>query len=277
MSLDQIYILDHTLNPNNEWQRRQLEEKYRDFEALRVLRTVDGKVAFCGDDFDKIYCKYYARQSRVTLRFAGLPVEVMTWLRVEQILAHRKHLRGLGVILDLAFALYAEFIGRFVSKILNKGNELVFDHPVYEELCMLNMRYREYKESKLLIVSTRFPWCNVGQCFFALDPSSADAYDAPVAFFGGANLRAASLDGEIVCAEEVLKIEPASALVAAVASRGTEEVKDAIAGHHAEALREAYLDGRRIEEALFHRDAYMRVGGQGGPSSDEGFTRLTLG
>jgi hypothetical protein len=113
-------------------------------------------------------------------------------------------------------------------------------------------------------------------CFFALDPSSADAYDAPVAFFGGANLRAASLDGEIVCAEEVLKIEPASALVAAVASRGTEEVKNAIAGHHAEALREAYLDGRRIDEALFHRDAYMRVGGQGGPSNDNNVAYLSM-
>lgn len=69
-TLDQLWFIEHTINDGEKWSYECLKQHLDHFTEEGILIIDLGVISFAGDDFDRIYSKYYARQRKVNLGFS---------------------------------------------------------------------------------------------------------------------------------------------------------------------------------------------------------------
>jgi hypothetical protein len=77
-SLDDIWAVEYVMRGTERWAREQLEAELKILLDNSILTLQNDKLCFTGDDFDKVYCKYYAREQRIALVFSDS--SVVEWL-----------------------------------------------------------------------------------------------------------------------------------------------------------------------------------------------------
>jgi hypothetical protein len=68
-NFDQIWFIEYVLNGEVAWSKRDILELLSLFSKDGILAIEDGIIRFAGDDFDRIYIKYFARQRKFNLAF----------------------------------------------------------------------------------------------------------------------------------------------------------------------------------------------------------------
>jgi hypothetical protein len=93
-TLSELRALELVSSDNSDWTEGELAEALESFQKLGLLSIEQDVVRFSGDDFDRIYIKYYAREKGVVLEFSDLPISVL-WERhfVRMIRQEVSHLR----------------------------------------------------------------------------------------------------------------------------------------------------------------------------------------
>lgn len=69
-TLDQLWFLEYVLRGTTKWTKEDLVDALERFQIAAIVNVENGVLRFVGDDFDRIYIKYYARQRRIKLSFA---------------------------------------------------------------------------------------------------------------------------------------------------------------------------------------------------------------
>jgi tetratricopeptide (TPR) repeat protein len=99
IKFDHIWGVEWTVRGETRWTRAALSEQKSLLLSLGIIDEAEGYIKFAGDQFDRIYLKYVARQKQVTFTIWNLSSEVMFWHRLERVLALRwKGLQLLGKI-----------------------------------------------------------------------------------------------------------------------------------------------------------------------------------
>jgi hypothetical protein len=71
-TFDQLAKIQHVIR--GDWHEDILNAHFAELLDMGVLEQSDGRVRFTGDDFDKVYIKYWAREQRLQCDFSDLPV-----------------------------------------------------------------------------------------------------------------------------------------------------------------------------------------------------------
>ena len=75
-TFEQLWTLEYIISGNTNWRRQDLERIYRELIEKGVLQTnEEGKIVFPGDEFDKIYTRYYVREQTLSL-YMDFPFEI---------------------------------------------------------------------------------------------------------------------------------------------------------------------------------------------------------
>jgi len=93
-SLEQIMFYNALYDGSESRTKQQLQESLDRFVDCGVLSVIDGVIIFKGDDFDRIYCKYYARNRGIPLRVSPRPFD----RALESRLSALFYLRGISVL-----------------------------------------------------------------------------------------------------------------------------------------------------------------------------------
>lgn len=64
-NFEQIWFIEYMFQGNNKWTKESLSELLDNFIATGLISINEENISFAGDDFDRIYCKYYSRQQKV--------------------------------------------------------------------------------------------------------------------------------------------------------------------------------------------------------------------
>jgi len=64
---EQIWFSEYVFWADKRWTKESLQEQLLIFKNAKVVRIENDVVIFAGDEFDRIYCKYWARRYGVTL------------------------------------------------------------------------------------------------------------------------------------------------------------------------------------------------------------------
>jgi len=153
-SLEQVSALEHILGMG-KWLREDLASK---FSYLRTEGILDenekGILVFKGDDFDKIYIKYFSREKDATVQFPELPFPVYTGIRLGGLVQAAAAVRSVRPLVSSPrptdFELVAEAMGKsggltnvFVEtpiSIVRSIYRLLFDYQGLPEITLIDCR-----------------------------------------------------------------------------------------------------------------------------------------
>ena len=82
-TIDQIHFAEYVFYPKNSLTKTALFEKLKFFEKLNIIAIENGVIKFLGDDFDRIYCKYWAKKYGVLLNISSMPYEILITIYTE--------------------------------------------------------------------------------------------------------------------------------------------------------------------------------------------------
>jgi hypothetical protein len=89
-TFDDVWKLQHLLGEGDRWDREDLYDRYRRLISLNILTEEVGKIAFQGDDFDRIYVKYFTAQQGRRVVISNMPLDVMLVVIIRASLVGRK-------------------------------------------------------------------------------------------------------------------------------------------------------------------------------------------
>lgn len=134
MKFDDIWATEYIIRSDSRWTKAALAEQKALLVSLGVLEEVGPYIKFAGEQFDRIYLKYVARQKQITLSIWDVPSELAFWGRFERALTQRwKPIISLGV---LNTSSSFEDTNATVTSIVDDGplDEQIFTSMISEEL-----------------------------------------------------------------------------------------------------------------------------------------------
>lgn len=112
-TFEQIWSIEYILNYEKRWTKDALERELKYFVDSGIFegkaqmeklgfrtRPAQDVIKFAGDDFDKIYTKYFAREREVPLIFRDFPLEVHWYLELKSFL--KGEIEGLASLVEFS-------------------------------------------------------------------------------------------------------------------------------------------------------------------------------
>lgn len=98
-TLEQVWYMEYLINGESKWTKKSLENELEYFisEGL-IIKNKEDIIIFAGDDFDKIYTKYYAREHDILIRFFEGGFEGLWSKKINEFITKKS---GVRVINDL--------------------------------------------------------------------------------------------------------------------------------------------------------------------------------
>ena len=157
-TFDQIWAIEYILNSNKYWTKKSLEEELLYFISEGVISKKEDIINFAGDDFDKIYAKYFAKEQRVPLSFSKFPLEIFLDIRVRNFLKNIKDLNSISGIFTSDVDINLKTIpSRMTSE--EDDKDIFVEGPlILNDLYFLMIDYRERDTLPLLQIKIILPW-----------------------------------------------------------------------------------------------------------------------
>ncbi len=206
-TFDQLWTTEYIFNDEKRWTKEKLQKILEIFVNEGIVAISNGLIKFAGDDFDKIYTKYYGRENRVNLQFRDENIEnfwnrrISSYLRTIERNSTVERLRIEGELnLDVILKKMAE----------REYDEDIFvkNPPGIIELYWLMIRYRKAETVPLIKMDISLPWLKSCSWYFIKDPNEVSILDKISGAFGDLAARAEAVGGKLISGNENLPINP---------------------------------------------------------------------
>ena len=118
-TFDQIWFVEHVLVGTPELARSSLHARLEEFSKDGIIQVNDGVTTFKGDEFDRIYSKYFARQEGMALLFPEFTYERFFIIRMVADCGYDLQLELLGEVPQFALLppTYAQNVGQAIKEL----------------------------------------------------------------------------------------------------------------------------------------------------------------
>lgn len=251
VQFDRIWAGEYLLYAESRWTKDSLHSAAEDLvERGLVRRSVEG-LEFAGDDFDRIYAKYFARELGIVLNL-GIPIsyaefldsELMRWCSSEV---------GLTPIWEGFDPLPQEIIDvkNTLDRMANDSEKTVLAEPLGVSLYEIMIANRAHPHITIVHIKATFNWCTSQQVYyFAPDREVKEAAVEPL------KARAISLGGSVECTFHQTPVIPVATLEHLVLATEDEAVRLALARMHVMGVFRAYSENDREDAFLNAELAY---------------------
>jgi len=215
------------------------------------VQNSGNNIKFNGDDFDKIYSKYFAREQNILLNFPDWPLE-LHWHFSFHLFLFDNDLEPITYIASHDAEL-DELISNLQSESADKDVFVEYSSTI-EELYTLMVfnRNREYIE--IGYIDLTLPWLKNKQYFYSESPDHIEALDKFILCLEQNIERADSVEASLKVGKKKLPVVPITMLSKKVMDTANEELRKRLAFLHDHGMREAYIKKSNIKDALFHAD-----------------------
>jgi tetratricopeptide (TPR) repeat protein len=248
--LEDIWKLEYLFHGTNRWTRETLKANIDKLVALGVLREENDIVHFEGDDFDKIYIKYFFAQKKKRVSFMDFPPAIAFIVQLF------KELHDRNLSLPVGYdERNIEDIGKVISLLSSReADAFSEDEPMAATLYRTMIEQRDASEIKIEIVQILHPW---GQSTFLLGQSKEKIPDD---LFGALQVRLSDVGGGIAKSEMSISVLPTAELVSKIMSSKNERIRSEMADYHAYQMYDAYLERHDLQSALVHAELAITLG-----------------
>ncbi len=251
-TFDQIWAMEYILNGEKRWKRNTLAAVLRRLLADGVFETADGIVKFAGDDFDRIYTKYYAREKAVTVSFFTMPPDLVFQVKLSGL---TERISGLAFALTLFAARPPAELEELAARMAAAGaaDDVFAEAGLFgSDLYELFVRFRGCDNVPVVRVRFAIPAASGQAIFYVKDPGDTSPIEKCAEEMGRLRQRALEVGAEIDARVIRLRVPPFDTLKRNVLASADERLRERFAAFHHDAMVEEYSGSRDPSEVLFH-------------------------
>lgn len=246
-TFDQIWTIEYAFNGNKRWMKDSLSNELKHFINEGILGFKEDIIKFAGDDFDKIYTKYYAREHDILLNFPDFSLSTYLFVRLKSFIGDSRKVYGFfepGIEINLD-----DIIANINSKDF-EGDIFVESRPsIATSLYFAMIDYRDEKTVPIIQFSLTLPWIALKTWFYAKDPKDAGLVDS---WMNKVEPLKSRLEGNLVVEKKELAVIPTEVLIQTIEGTANENLRNILAERHEMRMRSFYVEKNDIGGALFH-------------------------
>ncbi len=278
-SFEQIWFMEYIFTNSESLTKEKLREQYEYFIDLGLIKVNEGNVCFVGDDFDKIYIKYYSRKHKINFRITRIPYQYLLMLNVDGIL--RKELDCLFPAPFSEEELTESDLEEIFCNLKAESSE---ENPFDMVPALSTMIYewsfdnRDQDFLKIALINLKTPW-NKFTRIYLIDGEECGENNCSEDLFSkleSTSIRANELEGSLSCQVRDFSAIPINSLIKAASSSKNSRVRESIYSYHIGSMYESYNEDHNLEDAHFHGELALQFSQHSDPMEDNNLGYLFL-
>ena len=253
LTLKQLSSIEEIFHGDTRRTQKALEQICRDLQSKHIIGTNEKQqLVFLGDEFERIYAKYFARERKINLHIVDLP-SAMAWSLDEFDFFQRK---GIPVtpFEPMGRTPEKEEVLDIVTKLGRTGVGDVFrEHSwLASELYWILIQHEKAQFVEFLQLRVEFEWLSDDSLFCFKQPPESDVTNETKKLCEQIESAVTSQGGKLTWSLYRVEIPPRDALVEAVLHTEERYARYSAAHKHFETAIDQYLKKRDKQEAVWH-------------------------
>jgi len=249
-TLTQLWIVEHLFAQESKWTLNTLKEYLSYFIEHGIFAENEGIIRFSGDEFDKIYTKYLARERDIRLDFPRYPYSLYFQLRMQSFLRKVSGLKSLEFLTTWEGEIEGVF-DRFQSG--NISEKLIeTDFNLFQKLHMMMLTYRKHKSIPVLIIRVILSSAVVETAAFFENPKNSSAIDLMIEQLELLKSRTVEGDIQLIFEKKQIAVLGVEEFREIIEKADNYEIGEFLVINHMLAAHNYYMNENDVEEALFH-------------------------
>lgn len=255
IDFEQAWYLECMFNEKTTWGKSTLKENLDLLISKNLIKAENDILSFSGDDFDRIYCKYYSRKQGVVANINDISFNNRLRIGVE--LALRQAMPNINIK-----GQYNEYIEDLeLEKIIDDFSNQRFEFfdkniELAEVLYRSNVENQDLLGFPLICVTLRTPWERIQSWYTIEDPSHDYTVDTYLnefeRIFRYIKERSQENDSEFSIKVFIVPVLPIDNIVGNIVSITSQRLKSKIASIHAYSMYECYTGLQDLDGAKYH-------------------------
>jgi len=220
-----------------------------------IIHEIDGKIKFSGDDFDKIYSKYYAREQEVSLSFPDISLEDF-WVMCQKaqiiydLKDKEKHSLNVLVINENEISGIRAFLENVKNFDTNRKNYIGNDDLI-ELIYNLMIKYSNEKIISIIYTKVTLPWIKTRTLLYFENPNEDIYIKSSFEVMNSLKEKVEKLGGEFEVVVEELEVVSIERLSEYIVAIGGESLKKYLYSNNFIKFFEHY-DKENYDESAFY-------------------------
>jgi hypothetical protein len=276
-TFEQVWAIEYMFKDEKSWTKDALNRELQYFMEEGILENKEGIIKFAGDDFDKIYIKYFAREQGIPLNFPDFPLEIFWYVRMRSFIAK---IEGLTPTRDFFWPDIDIDIDSIAAKMADESSDedIFVESPsmIIENLYFLMLDYRNKETFPIVRVKPTLPWLNIQFWCHAETPDDTEPLDTYLHRIESLKERINELEGNLVVEKKELQVVPVEVLAQKIEHTANENLRNLLARRHSIKMVEEYIEKATIKEVLFHANLAYRYNPNPEPSDSNNLEYLFM-
>lgn len=254
-NLNIIWALEYIFNNNNNWNKSTFKKEYDNFIKAGIIKTKNKLISFCGDDFDKIYTKYYAREQKVNIDFKNYSITGY-W----QTLLYSFINSGLRNVNNLYIRnvfgkeiLLKEIIHNITDKKQEKDS-LLENIGSIERIYFFMLDFQDRKRVPIIETNIKFPWISAQNFYYINNSEKANNIKELISLLELVKKRVIKLGGIFKIEKIELPIIPIKKFVEIIKTTENQKLRRIIIIEHLFKMLNEYLVQNNLDKAIVHAE-----------------------
>ena len=257
-TFDQIWEVEYIFNDEKRWNKIVLLKMLNHLKNTSIVSDKDGMIKFAGDDFDKIYTKYFEHERKVSINIQDFPPDLELYLFFK-LFDYMKDIDSLvifGIRSRIKTSISTD-ISNIIKKMLGikKSKKNIFKDPYsyIEDIYFLMIKYRNATKIPLLHIKISLAWAKNQSTWYSEKANSNDVTIA-IKKLNSLNKRFIDLKNNLILKYEEVDVIPLN-LMKEIIEKSPDKFREKIAKRHTNEMFIEYIkEPRNKKEALFHAD-----------------------
>ncbi|MBA7587684.1 hypothetical protein ES708_29716 [subsurface metagenome] len=252
-----MWFIEFVCNGEEAFTQKEFSEQFDSLREKGIITAGEkGVISFVGDDFDRIYVKYFARRKGVSLSIDDLSFELILLIRSQYLI-----MNGLKKIRPLGFFPIGSLGEERIEEAATMLNEQDREKNSFKNMpddasaaykAMIDFRVAGSFEAAR--VTIRSPWLAVQRWYRwrSLEAAKQGSLSTMQSLFSEAKERATKVGGELGIEIHELPVVPVKILSEIVEASENAKVKQNLSDWHSNKMIQAYTKHHKTKEAIFH-------------------------
>jgi len=261
LTFDQALYLEILFNINTEWTKETLKNKLDDLLSKGLIKIENGILGFAGDDFDKLYCKYYSRKQDVIISINELPFSVR--LRIGIDIFVRRQVPNFQLNDVYGESLTESELGEYLIDFGNLNFGFIEKNVALADiLYRANAQNQDLKEFPFICVTIKTPWDRL-QAWYMIDELQneypADVYIGEFErIFRHIRENSQELKTEVSIKVFLVSVVPLESVASKVVLINNQKLKSGISDFHFMEMYECYTELQDSDGARYHGELALQ-------------------
>jgi hypothetical protein len=256
LTFEQLWLVEYIFNGEQQWSKTNLKNILDKFIEEKIFHIENDIVRFYGDEFDKIYIKYYAREQGISINFSDASLNSIWDKNVKYFMKDVQELTSIDLDgtseIDLDISVLIDKLGDE-----NTQEDVFVEFPanLVKALYFLMVKFRN--DTSIFIIKIEFilPWLTSQYWYYCKKANSTEIMDDCINKFEFLKKRIQEVQGgDLLLQGKEISVIPIEILLRKVSSTANQLIRHLISVQHIANAMRIYFNKTTTEDIdlLFH-------------------------